>query len=125
MVKSGLEKIFLNCLHALTMSFLLLNWYQACFKGGGQGGHMPPRFWQIRRRRRAAAARRITTRPPRFLDFGTCLYFGYTSGILRVYFGYTGSNVTHFCRSFLFLSSILNNFNHCELWDQSTFNFVL
>ena len=36
----------------------------------GQG---PPRFWQIRRRRRAAAARRITTCPPRFLDFATCL----------------------------------------------------
>ena len=41
--------------------------------GGGQGGHGPPRFWQIRRRRRAAAARRITTCPPRFLDFATCL----------------------------------------------------
>ena len=36
---------------------------QACRKGGGQ----------IRRCRRAAAAPRITTCPPRFLDFATCL----------------------------------------------------
>ena len=41
---------------------------------GGQGGQLPPRFWRIRRRRRAAAARRITSCPPRFLDFATCLY---------------------------------------------------
>ena len=42
-------------------------------QAGGRGVAAPPRFWQIRRRRRAAAARRITTCPPRFLEFATCL----------------------------------------------------
>ena len=40
---------------------------------GGAGGQLPPKFWQIRSRRWAGAARRLSTCPPRFLDFATCL----------------------------------------------------
>ena len=43
--------------------------------GVGQGGQLPPpRFWWIKRCRRAAAVHRITTCPPGFLDFATCLH---------------------------------------------------
>ena len=45
---------------------------QACRKQGA-GGQLSPRFWKVKRRRRATAACRITTCPPRFLDFATCL----------------------------------------------------
>ena len=52
--------------------------------GGAVGAAAPRRFWQIRRRRRAAAARRITTCPPRFLDFATCLTPARTLSISRL-----------------------------------------
>ena len=42
-------------------------------KGGGQGGHMPPQILADQKALPAAVACRITVRPPRFLDFGTCL----------------------------------------------------
>ena len=64
-------------LRAMEMESILINNYAflICFyttTGMSEGGGAA-RFWQIRRRRRAAATRRITTCPPRFLDFGTCL----------------------------------------------------
>jgi hypothetical protein len=40
---------------------------------GGQGGRTPPQFLQIRRHRRQRRRAAITSRPPRFLDFETCL----------------------------------------------------
>ena len=47
--------------------------------GGAGGAYAPPIFWQIRRLRRAAAAHCITTCPPRFLDFATCLHNFFTN----------------------------------------------
>ena len=46
---------------------------QACAKGGGGGGAHAPQILADQKVPPAAAARRITTWPPRFLDFGTCL----------------------------------------------------
>ena len=71
-------------------------------QGGGGRGQLPPRFWRIRRRRRAAAARRITTCPPRFLDFATCLWSHcFSQNILRISALYCatlqGRNAYNFC----------------------------
>ena len=53
-------------------------------KGGGQGGHMPPQILADQKAPPAAAVRRITTCPPSFLDFGTCLSVDDT--IFLIYF---------------------------------------
>ena len=50
---------------------------QECAKGGG--GHLHPQILADQRAPPAAAARRITSCPPIFLDFGTCLRTNYQS----------------------------------------------
>ena len=64
-------------------SFSTLDSMQACVEGGGgQGGHVPPQILADQKAPPAAAARRITSRPPRFLDFATCL----SSKLLHTYY---------------------------------------
>ena len=47
-------------------------------EAGGQGGQLPPQILAAQKAPPAAAAarqaRRLTTCPPRFLDFATCLF---------------------------------------------------
>ena len=53
------------------MSPLFMYPRQACIKGGGRGAYVPPDFGRSEGATGSGAT--IASRPPRFLDFDTCL----------------------------------------------------